>query len=771
MSFPTIPTVASGDLLSSTTSTASTTHTFPSLSSLRGGAGPQAGDLLIAICVQYQGGTANAEFGSWGASFTEFLDDALGSGTGEGANGFAYKIATGSESGTFTVTSAHSFKSVQILMRIPAATWHGTTPPEVTASNRGAGVAGDPASLSPSWGADDTLWIYAMGHTETSTTGSPPTISASPTNYSGDLIVARGADAVGEITAGVGFRQLNAASENAGAYTGTNLNRGNGIAALIAVRPVPPPVEWFIASDFPLGLTIDTNLTVSTPGGGSLVPTTPILSSAGRKAQIAYHGASDGANVLSGELILTKESCRKGDLIIAQIHNLNGSGFYDIECINIETLDGYPSHISNVAGGPFDVGTGGAGGAQMIAMGRVMQDGGVLTRWHSNSGTDDMAGRLYHFSGQHPGLENALLENRQGAPMNQTATNGSPFGIPAVQTNGRGRYGLAFVAVNAGTTFTDVEGELHYEWIKLAEYQSWPDSFSGGVQSTIALYAVPDMDDGYVNGGTIGIGGSWPYCCDSIALVPADEEKLLVAVGDLLPVTVVTDDFNRADNTSMGPNWQALAQMGLSLGNGLSYGGMTVPGFQILSNAAAPESSTADVGEYYVGLGRSWPSPNQYAQAKVTVSGTNGAGSGVGVMVRCSQGGDVTTDLSAEGRQGVTSFYRAVVDKAASNNLEISKYVNGVYTNLGRTTVSWTDGWILRIVAVGNRITAWYGATSSSLAVALFVFDSDVDDGLPGIYVSTTITSGSVDDFEAGVVGADPIVNDKNDSTFLTLAA
>lgn len=238
MSFPTIPTVASGDLLSSTTSPASTTHTFPNLSSLRGGAGPQAGDLLIAIIVQYQGGTANAEFGTWGASFTEMLDDALGSGTGNGAIGIARKVATGSESGPFTVTSAHSFKSVQFLLRIPAGTWHGTTVPGSSGSTRASGTVADPASFDPSgWAAEDTLWIAVAGQTETSTTGSPPTLDSPPANYTGQLIVARAADAVGDITAGVAFRQVNASSEDVGVWTATNANRGNGIAAVIAVRP------------------------------------------------------------------------------------------------------------------------------------------------------------------------------------------------------------------------------------------------------------------------------------------------------------------------------------------------------------------------------------------------------------------------------------------------------------------------------------------------------------------------------------------------------
>jgi len=55
MAFPTIPTAAANTLLSSATTTASTTHTFPSLTTLA----PAAGDLIIAIIVQYQGGAAN----------------------------------------------------------------------------------------------------------------------------------------------------------------------------------------------------------------------------------------------------------------------------------------------------------------------------------------------------------------------------------------------------------------------------------------------------------------------------------------------------------------------------------------------------------------------------------------------------------------------------------------------------------------------------------------------------------------------------------------
>jgi hypothetical protein len=323
MTFPTIPTVASGDLLSSTTSPASTTHTFPNLSSLRGGAGPQVGDLLIAICVQYGAATAGNQYSSWGASFLEILDDALASGTGVGAIGVAYKIAVGGESGTFNVTSATSSKSVQFLMRIPAATWRGTTIPEILAAIRATGLAADPGSFDPTnWGAEDTLWIAIAGQTETSTTGSPPTLDSPPANYSGQLIVARVADAVGDITAGVAFRQLNASAENVGVWTGTNLNRGNGIATVIAIRPPPATLFGAIALPITFGKAI---------AGIVLPQSTPVaeisLPDGGTPSEQTNHSIKIRARTTSGSTGVIKAALyegttnRSGDLISDPLTN------------------------------------------------------------------------------------------------------------------------------------------------------------------------------------------------------------------------------------------------------------------------------------------------------------------------------------------------------------------------------------------------------------------------------------------------------------------
>ena len=91
MAFPDIPTVAGGRVLTTVQTGNSQTRTFPSLSSLT----KNSGDLLLAIIVAYQSSTTNAQFGSWGGSFTEFHDS--GSSTTM-AIGCAYKFSTGSTS-------------------------------------------------------------------------------------------------------------------------------------------------------------------------------------------------------------------------------------------------------------------------------------------------------------------------------------------------------------------------------------------------------------------------------------------------------------------------------------------------------------------------------------------------------------------------------------------------------------------------------------------------------------------------------------------------
>lgn len=245
MTFPTIPTTGASTLLTTNQLDSTATRTFPSLSSLT----KNAGDLLIAIIYAYQTTTAAGSiWGTWGASFTEFVD--IGGST-NGTFGAAYKWSTGSETGTFTVTQAGTITgdASMILMAIPGA--HATTPPEATAIASGTAAAADPASLTPSWGADDTLWVAVGGNGMTSITGSwTGSGSTAPTNYSG-LVNTAAADTstIGDCDAAVAFRQLNAASEDAGGFSGTDVSNARNHAFVIAVRPAPfvTPTTAFLA--------------------------------------------------------------------------------------------------------------------------------------------------------------------------------------------------------------------------------------------------------------------------------------------------------------------------------------------------------------------------------------------------------------------------------------------------------------------------------------------------------------------------------------------
>lgn len=232
MAFPDIPTVAGNRVLFTNAVGASATRTFPSLSS------PfvhNAGELLIAVVVAYQStATANTVWSGWGASFIEFGDFST---TSTVAIGCAYKFATGSESGTFTVTQAATITggASMMLLSIPGA--NDTTAPEAGSYATGTGAA-NPASFNPAaWDVEDTLWIAVTGNGESSATGAWGGVTAAPTNYSG-FVSAATADTstVGEIEIAAAFRQNAVAAEDVGAFTGDTSNTRDA-TIVIAVRP------------------------------------------------------------------------------------------------------------------------------------------------------------------------------------------------------------------------------------------------------------------------------------------------------------------------------------------------------------------------------------------------------------------------------------------------------------------------------------------------------------------------------------------------------
>jgi hypothetical protein len=262
VTFPTIPTSGAGQIVSSANTNPAGTHTFPNLNTLTA----PAGTLIIALCIIYDGNSTNAEFSSWGGGFTEFVDQATTTTMGIGA---AYKWSSGSETGTFTVTSADTSAndSVCLLLAIPGA--HPSTPPEGGTIANGTAAAANIAALNPAgWDAEDTLWIAVCGAGETSTTGSFTAPSAAPANYGDLFATAVTADVVGGVYGAGAFRQLNAASDDPATFTVDTSNARNS-ALLLAVRPAPPLNPVHETHTLVAGFTSDTSITLTEPSGYS----------------------------------------------------------------------------------------------------------------------------------------------------------------------------------------------------------------------------------------------------------------------------------------------------------------------------------------------------------------------------------------------------------------------------------------------------------------------------------------------------------------------
>jgi len=137
---------------------------------------------------------------------------------------YAKKMAAGN---TLTITTGSGERSNATCYTIPAASWHGTSMPEVAFSNGDATVSPDAPNLTPSWGAQDTLWFCVNGMNESVN----PTTQ--PTNYTN--VVDENQTGSGEVNMASCRRELNAASENPGAWTWSSLQ--TWAAATVAVRP------------------------------------------------------------------------------------------------------------------------------------------------------------------------------------------------------------------------------------------------------------------------------------------------------------------------------------------------------------------------------------------------------------------------------------------------------------------------------------------------------------------------------------------------------
>jgi hypothetical protein len=187
-----------------------------------------AGNLLVVVF----GGSAAATL-TWPAGWTEFL---TGGATGAVLNA-AYKLASGSEGSTITVTSgATSLTSNTRSYRI---TGSGEAPQAGVNVTISSSATGDPPSLTPTWAASlDILWI-AISFASTQST-----VSTYPTSYTNTAVLANG-------STGLATCNLNATGtvQDPAAFTWGGTGRKN--TNTIAIKPGFP----FVATLASAGLT------------------------------------------------------------------------------------------------------------------------------------------------------------------------------------------------------------------------------------------------------------------------------------------------------------------------------------------------------------------------------------------------------------------------------------------------------------------------------------------------------------------------------------
>lgn len=147
-----------------------------------------------------------------------------------------YKIAVGDEI-DFTYTSSASEQSITYIFRIPAASWHGTTPPEC-ATATGASTTPDSPSLNPAgWATANNLWFSFFSRFR-----GDQIITAYPVNYPNDQHNDDTGTFSTTVQMGSASRSLSTEQEDPSPFTVGGSQ--NWAAFTVTVRPLgEPPVE------------------------------------------------------------------------------------------------------------------------------------------------------------------------------------------------------------------------------------------------------------------------------------------------------------------------------------------------------------------------------------------------------------------------------------------------------------------------------------------------------------------------------------------------
>jgi hypothetical protein len=247
MAFPTIQTQSSGG------DTAGTSHTVTLPS------GIQTGDYLLIVFTSAGNGAATIPAG-WTSAWNDTDFNAV-------RHVGCWRVADGSEGSSVSFTTANSVVSSYVAYRISDA--DTATAPAVGGKTLVSGSSANPSSLTSGFGAVDTLWIALVQW------NAAQTVSSYPTNYSGGTT---GSSSTGNVRTGVAYRQLNASSEDAGAFTMSGSI--TGVTRTIAIKPAAPTTIVNLtgvsaaSSASTFGISVQKTLpgVAATMGVGSITP-------------------------------------------------------------------------------------------------------------------------------------------------------------------------------------------------------------------------------------------------------------------------------------------------------------------------------------------------------------------------------------------------------------------------------------------------------------------------------------------------------------------
>jgi len=182
------------------------------------------------------------------------------------------------------------------------------------------------------------------------------------------------------------------------------------------------------------------------------------------------------------------------------------------------------------------------------------------------------------------------------------------------------------------------------------------------------------------------------------------------------PKITVADNFNRADETPLsgGGNWTT-----------------TTHHLNLASNAVSID--TTDAGNNQEAVYASWTGTNDhYSQADATTTGSPGGAAGIGVSVRSTSSG--TNE----------NCYFCVIENSAGN-LSTYKVVNNSFTQLRQDVVTYVAGAIVKLQISGTTLTVFY----NKVQIGGTITDSAISSGKPGLFYSSNLTTGKLDNWVA----------------------